>query len=419
MSRAIAELTLAGEVASGGTFNVNYPAGFTAGSFQAGKSHKMVANQTLFVAPRDFTVSFGATYATITYNGSTALAANSPVAVEFDATGEDGIDGLPASVVELKVVRVDLGSPDAADDDYFATALTAEATAQAHPTAQLLKTVMPDLIARNVVLTGTSGSDHVVTVIGRDVYGNAMRENITLSGTGAIAGKKAFLSISDVNAAAGAAGDTFKVGFGDVIGLPVYVGSVVNVLSELQDNVVIGGRPNTPVRINWNAEQVSVLAGTAASLELIAPCAGVITEMGATVRVAAGTGGTVTAKVGTTDVDGLTLTIGTDAKGTQFSDAPTAGHASTVVAKGDRIQIVFGDAFATTGALDGYIDIRPTGLTSGTLVTGLAVATKPTATNADVRGTYDPAVACDGTKAFSLLLAIEDPTFLGSAQYAG
>lgn len=56
--------------------------------------------------------------------------------------------------------------------------------------------------------------------------------------------------------------------------------------------------------------------------------------------------------------------------------------------------------------------------TSGTLVAGLAITTKPTASNADVRGTYDPNSACDGSRAFNLLVALPDPTFLGSAQFA-
>lgn len=57
--------------------------------------------------------------------------------------------------------------------------------------------------------------------------------------------------------------------------------------------------------------------------------------------------------------------------------------------------------------------------TAGTTVAGLTLATKPTATNADVRGTYDPNSACNGSKAFNLLVAVPDPTFLGATQYAG
>jgi hypothetical protein len=56
---------------------------------------------------------------------------------------------------------------------------------------------------------------------------------------------------------------------------------------------------------------------------------------------------------------------------------------------------------------------------AGTLVAGLSVLTKPTATNADVRGTYDPNSACDGSKSFQLIAVLPDPTFKGHAQFAG
>jgi hypothetical protein len=56
---------------------------------------------------------------------------------------------------------------------------------------------------------------------------------------------------------------------------------------------------------------------------------------------------------------------------------------------------------------------------SGTIVAGLSVNTKSTATTADVRGTYDPNSACDGSKAFTLLAILPDPSFRGNDQFAG
>lgn len=57
--------------------------------------------------------------------------------------------------------------------------------------------------------------------------------------------------------------------------------------------------------------------------------------------------------------------------------------------------------------------------TAGTKVAALAVGTPSTATTADVRGTYDPNSACDGSKGFQLICALPDPAFLGEAQFAG
>lgn len=57
--------------------------------------------------------------------------------------------------------------------------------------------------------------------------------------------------------------------------------------------------------------------------------------------------------------------------------------------------------------------------TAGTTVAGLTLATKSTATTADVRGTYDPNSACDGSKGFTLICFLGDPEYLGNPQYAG
>lgn len=55
--------------------------------------------------------------------------------------------------------------------------------------------------------------------------------------------------------------------------------------------------------------------------------------------------------------------------------------------------------------------------TAGTTVAG-AVLT-PTATTADVRGTYLPNAACDGTKALNLLVWLTNPGDIGGTQFAG
>lgn len=55
--------------------------------------------------------------------------------------------------------------------------------------------------------------------------------------------------------------------------------------------------------------------------------------------------------------------------------------------------------------------------TAGTIVAALALTTKPTATTADVRGTYTANSAPDGSKAYTLLVALPTPTYLGAVQY--
>jgi hypothetical protein len=74
-------------------------------------------------------------------------------------------------------------------------------------------------VPRNVIVDAAGAATAVLTVTGTDVYGIPMSEAITLNGTTAVAGKKAFKTITRV--AASAAATDFFVGTGDVFGLPI------------------------------------------------------------------------------------------------------------------------------------------------------------------------------------------------------
>lgn len=110
------------------------------------------------------------------------------------------------------------------------------------------------------------------------------------------------------------------------------------------------------IRLQFAINETDTLAPTTA--EVVSPVAGAISSMSVIVQKAVTTGGDVTAKVGTTDVVGLACTIADAAtKGTVVTDTPTLGDATTVVAAGDRIQIVPGAAFNTAGAVSGFVEI--------------------------------------------------------------
>lgn len=149
----------------------------------------------------------------------------------------------------------------------------------------------------------------------------------------------------------------------------------------------------------------------------------------------------VTLKVATSDHSARTFTItGTDGEGNALVENITGPNNNTVAGK-KAFKTVTGvsvdGAIATNGVSVGFADVLglPVHLasaacvleefedlaaaTSGTLVAGLSDATASTATTGDVRGTYDPNSACDGSKAFALLVALPNPDFLGNAQYSG
>jgi hypothetical protein len=111
------------------------------------------------------------------------------------------------------------------------------------------------------------------------------------------------------------------------------------------------------VIVPFSINQTDLLAGTSA--ELVAPVDGFVDELYVIVQAAVTTGGAVTVKVGTTDVNGLSVTVADAAtKGTVYSDSATAGHGSRAVSKGDRLQVVPASAFDTAGAINGFVKIN-------------------------------------------------------------
>ena len=136
---------------------------------------------------------------------------------------------------------------------------------------------------------------------------------------------------------------------------------------------------------------------------------------------------TATLTVTGTDEYGKTL-VETSGSGTSMtgvkafktvtSVVPSANITSATVGTGDVLGLPVHVPKATTG----YVlkEIQDDALaTAGTVVAGLTRNTESTATTADVRGTYDPNAACDGAKAFSLIVVIPDPEYQGNPQYAG
>lgn len=410
----LSEFTLASAVATSGTFTVGYPTGTSRGSFLGGKSHKMIANQSLFTAPDDFTISFGATVATITYLGSTTLAAGSVVRVELDSTGDElgGTEFQNLAVGQVQKITpllLDLGSPLATDDDVLRAAASISAAGE----LTLLATSFD--VPRNVIIT-SSGDDSgdTFTVVSNDLYGNEVTEVITGANAGIAAGLKAHYTGITITASGASAG-TVKIGRGNVLGLPVFVGDQRSVQAELLDGVILP-RYSQRERISFSITEAELDAAT--SVWVVPGFAGTVLGMTTAVGDTITTGGTLTVEIGGTAVDGLGVVVANSSSaGDIDTDTATAGHASAVFTATQALEIVGDSAFNASGRIMGYVDVIRTATNRGTLVTGLSPLTTPTGTNADVRGTYVPETAPDGTNGYALLVAVTDPTFLGSPQY--
>lgn len=423
------EFTLTANVADDGTFTVSYPAGFDDGDFENAVGHYLVLNGDRLDQPNDIGLSFGDTSVTVTNRTGAALVAAKGYFTFMlngkDSSREDRAVFDPSKDVtgrvkllakDAGVLLINLSSPVTADADGILDGVSATDSAQTYTSADFVSTFTGTLdVARNIVLTGTAGSNHVVTVRGFDEYDQPMREAITLNGTNAVAGVKAFKRVTQFDVAAGAAGDTFDAGWGDVLGLPVFVDEATKITHVIENGVTIGN-PNADVIVPFEIDATKYAAGT--SEFVISPVAGTIEEV-QTVAVTATTGaGAIGVELDGTAVTGLSVVVATGtAVGGLDSDTPTTpGSATTVVDKGEAIEIT-GDGTPTAGALRGFIRIRPTSVINGTLVVADR-NTEATATSADVRGTFDPATACDGTTNFSMIAVLPQPS-IGGEQYNG
>jgi hypothetical protein len=94
-------------------------------------------------------------------------------------------------------------------------------------------------VPRNIIIDAAGAATAVLTITGTSVYGGPMSEAITLNGTTAVAGKKAFKTITRI--ASSAAATDFFVGTGDVFGLPYRADSRGYVLTSWNSAFVTTG----------------------------------------------------------------------------------------------------------------------------------------------------------------------------------
>lgn len=269
MTHKVVTTMLSAALAAAGTFTVAYPQGFDTGSFYAAYGHKIVnSSGDKFNFPADFTLSFGASSITVT-SVTMVQAAGTTLSIDLQMVGQD--DGYSSQfdvrslkrTVALKPLLINLGAPDAA----VTTAIISAATSTELPNATTT-TYTPDtngtspidgsgvtIVSINGVnyweldvpraLTGTS--THATSMVamtflvtGLDEYGVAMTESASLAATGTAtttAFKKAFKWVRSIalTSAGNATTNTVSIGFGDVLGLPVFVSNVTFVTDELQD----------------------------------------------------------------------------------------------------------------------------------------------------------------------------------------
>ena len=238
---------LAAALAASGTVTVAYPTGTSKGNYSLSPiRHKLIVRGgTTYTSPEDFTLTFNANASSITLTwgaGKPTLAAGTVLTIQMDRQGQDdGRPNDPASVekmVDTRTWTIDLGSPNAAAATGVTTAqlLGAAGNLTLDGTAVVGGVAVLD-VPRNFTLTvaTTNQSGITFTVTGTDEYGVVIKESLAGPNNNTVSGKKAFKTITQVAASAAIATNGVSVGFGNVLGLPVFLPSTALILAELED----------------------------------------------------------------------------------------------------------------------------------------------------------------------------------------
>lgn len=267
----IAEYTLTAQLAASGTITVNYPTGFQSGHFRNAPGALVVTDKNdVFRAPTHFTLTLNAASFVVNWAATApTIAAGTKLRIQLPRLGADKRDDLTLArqaikrAIDCPVMLISLGAPITADIDSMIDAATGAelpnaatksytpATNGTSPTdgVQTVVTLPNGVkaweldVPRNIVITTTHGTSIVAmtfNVTGYDEYGVKMYETLSVTATGTTKtsnGLKAFKWVTQIDlvAAADATANTVEVGFGDVLGLPVFMQQTTHFLKELQD----------------------------------------------------------------------------------------------------------------------------------------------------------------------------------------
>ena len=257
MAHRVVSGVLASAVADGGTFTVTYPTGYQEGDFIHGHDHRLWIMQTEFKVGQNggFTISFGDTTATVTWNGATTIPSGTAFYLQLDQGGfSHPVDpaALPAHATPLHAVFVNLGSPVAGSSSGIFTSQTVATTTDAVLNGPLLGDITSGrmVLDKPRTLVGSWTTTAIATIDGLDEFGKVMRET-SASGT-THAGTKAFKEITSIQFNVQVTAAFF--GTANIFGLPVFLRDRDMIGDEYQNNVKVGTHPGDKVRLDWRLD---------------------------------------------------------------------------------------------------------------------------------------------------------------------
>lgn len=234
--------TLTAAVATGGSFNINYPAGKSADDY-IGSAESWITSQSrnpIYQKEGHFSLSFGAANITVTLNTGN-FPNGEAVYLHVDIDNSNGAALLNVAnqdkMAGLTAVKINLGAPAVSDADGAALAQAVAAAGNLTLNGALAAGgVVSFDVARGVVAVSTDIGDttQALTFTGTDEYGAALVETITLNGTTSVQGKKAFKSVTQIAISAATIGNV-SAGTSKVLGFPMFLGDVTDVVAEIED----------------------------------------------------------------------------------------------------------------------------------------------------------------------------------------
>lgn len=147
----------------------------------------------------------------------------------------DGRSGLKLDMLKF----IDLGVPATADADAILNDVTTFTNSTVTVTAGGLLLTALDVPRNLTMVAATTAHTQVVRVTGTDQYGDVMIEDLTLNGTTAVSGVKAFKGLTSIVIPPGAAASTIDVGYGDVLGIPYRFSTSTHAIGGLLVNNVV------------------------------------------------------------------------------------------------------------------------------------------------------------------------------------
>lgn len=446
MSFSVISGTLSSSVADTGTFQVSYPTGKDAGNFFLAMGHKMiVGSQNENAFPDALFLSFGASTIEVWNRSGSTWNGGDTYRLQVEEQGEryqlnKTLKKLMPNAIQAAPLLINLGAPDTLDADGAVAAVTLSTVGSTETTISVAGALASGGTAtfdvpRCVQVQLSSAATCSVRVYGKDVYDQDLMESFALTGATAVSGNKAFKKVTNVRYTSTTVTDpTLNVGTTDRLGLPVFLPSAANVISQMIDGVAV--QHGTVQRLPFTGVSAQLLSGGDFAT-VVVPVAGRVAGVAYVVSTAlaatAAEIGTLWLGNGATNTTVGGTAIGSSpaaavagfatgaAIGTTIYQSVSAGASASTVAAGAVLYLQAGASWASAGNISGYIDIAPLGADAGTnlpgnFVAGLRAANGATSSNADVRGVYVPGQACDGTRVYQLFAILPDAGYIGTNQ---